>query len=369
MREMADLPAPLSPGATIGILGSGQLGRMLAMAAARLGLKCHIYADESGPAFDVAADKTIAKYDDGAALAAFAARVDAITYEFENVPVTAVEIIGRIKPVRPGAKALEVAQDRLNEKRLARDLGAMTAEFAAVGTRADLEGSVRRIGLPAILKTRRMGYDGKGQIRIKPGDDLAAALAVIDGQPAILESVVPFEREISVVGVRGAGGAFSAYDPVENEHRHHILHRSTVPARIGDRAAAEAVTVTRKLAEALDYIGLIAVEFFVVGTGAAEALYVNEIAPRVHNSGHWTIDACTVSQFENHMRAVAGWPLGTTARHADAVMLNLIGPEALDWPALVARPGAAVHLYGKRDARPGRKMGHVTMISPRKIKD
>ena len=353
----------LTPGSTIGILGSGQLGRMLALAAARLGLKCHVYADEPGPAFDVAAMTTIAPYDDETALAEFAGTIAVATYEFENIPVETVSKLGRRVPVRPGAKALACAQDRLNEKRLARELGAMTADFGSVDSFEQLEARIGEIGLPAILKTCRFGYDGKGQAKILRPEDAKAAFAAMRGQPAILEKFVPFQSEVSVVAVRDAGGAFAAYDVALNDHRDHILHTSTVPARLTPAAATAAIATTRAMAEELDYVGVLAVEFFALDYRGRELLYVNEMAPRVHNSGHWTIDACMVSQFENHIRAVAGWPIGSTERHSNAVMTNLIGKDANSWQRLAAEPGASVHLYGKHEARAGRKMGHVTRLS------
>ncbi len=356
---------PLPPGSTIGILGSGQLGRMLAMAAARLGLKCHIFAESPGPAFDVAAATTIAPYEDETALAAFAAAVPVATYEFENIPLPTVAFLAQRIPVRPGAKALAVAQDRLNEKQLARDLGSLTAEFASVESLTGLAASAAKIGLPAILKTRRFGYDGKGQAKILKTTDITAAYGAMHGQPAILEKFVPFQSEVSVIAVRSANGVFAAYDVTENVHRHHILHTATVPAALSANAQATAIATTKAMAEAVDYVGVVTVEFFALGEAGQETLYVNEMAPRVHNSGHWTIDACITSQFENHIRAVAGWPLGSTARHSSAVTTNLIGPDHGSWAQLAAEPGTAVHLYGKREARPGRKMGHVTRLSPK----
>ncbi|MBX9925369.1 MAG: 5-(carboxyamino)imidazole ribonucleotide synthase [Hyphomicrobiaceae bacterium] len=353
------------PGSTIGILGSGQLGRMLALAAARLGLRCHIYADTPGPASDCASAHTIAPYDDEVALAAFADAVSVATFEFENIPVATVEFLAKRISVRPGAKALGVTQDRLAEKRLARDLGAETAEFASVDGLAELETRCREIGLPAVLKTRRLGYDGRGQAKLSDATAAKAAWQAIGQAPAILERFVPFQSEASVIGVRGVDGSFAAYDVVNNDHRDHILHTSTVPAHLSATAAEEAIATTRAIADALDYVGVLAVEFFVLDDARQDLLYVNEIAPRVHNSGHWTIDACTVSQFENHMRAVAGWPIGSTARHSDAVMTNLIGREHVTYLQLAAEPGACVHLYGKNEARNGRKMGHVTRIKPR----
>ena len=351
----------LPPGSTIGILGGGQLGRMLALAAAPLGLKCHIFAPEAdSPAFQVAAAHTCAAYDDKPALQAFAAAVDAITYEFENVPAACVTFLEKINPVRPGSKALAVAQDRIAEKHLARELGAMTAEFGEVNALADLEAQVRSIGAPGIVKTRRFGYDGKGQAKINSAADCNAAWAAIKGQPAIYERFVSFDREVSVIIARDVRGKVAAFDVTENVHRNHILHTSTVPAKVPPEIASEAVYVAQRMAEALDYVGVMGVEFFVGG----DVLYVNEIAPRVHNSGHWTQDGCLVSQFEQHIRAVAGWPLGATARHANVVMTNLLGDDINQWRALAGEPGTVVHLYGKADARPGRKMGHVNRVRP-----
>jgi 5-(carboxyamino)imidazole ribonucleotide synthase len=352
----------LPPGSIIGILGGGQLGRMLALAAAPLGFRCHIYSpDAESPAFDVSAFRTIAEYGDGAALDAFASAVDVVTYEFENVDVAAVERVAATVPVRPDARALAVSQDRLVEKSFLRDVGIATAPFAAVSDLASLEAGVAGIGLPAILKTRRFGYDGKGQVVIRAHGEAASALAAIAQAPAILEGFVPFDREISVIGVRGTEGATAAYNVVENVHRNGILHTSTVPSRIGDDIAVEARGMVEGILEALDYVGVIGVEFFVADWG--ERLLVNEFAPRVHNSGHWTIDACAVSQFENHVRAIVGWPLGTTWRHADAVMTNLIGDDVAAWKELASDPDVRLHLYGKREARPGRKMGHVTRLT------
>lgn len=351
----------LKPGDRIGILGGGQLGRMLALAGANLGLTSHIFAPEAdSPAFQVSAGHTVADYRDERALAVFAASVDVVTYEFENVPVEAVRFLTGRVPVRPGARALETAQDRLNEKRLARDLGAMTAEFAGVMDRAELAVRIGQIGLPAVLKTTRFGYDGKGQAKILTSADADAAWAAMKDQPAILEGFVPFRLEVSVVAARSLTGAFAPFAVTQNEHRNHILHRSVAPAQISRRAAAEALSITGKIAAALDYVGVLGVEFFIVGSGRAETVLVNEIAPRVHNSGHWTQDGAVTSQFEQHMRAVAGWPLGSPdliGRSAE--MINLIGDEVSGWPALLSEPGAKLHLYGKGESRPGRKMGHV----------
>lgn len=356
----------LPPGSTIGILGGGQLGRMLAMAAARLGLKCHVYApEEDSPAFDVVSDHTVAAYDDEVALAKFACTIDAATYEFENIPVATVEFLSQRVPVRPGAKALACAQDRINEKTLARNLGAGTADFAAIDSLADLEEALKSIPPPCVLKTRRFGYDGKGQVKLLDRADGKGAFKLMHGQPSILESFVPFQLEVSVVAARSADGEFRAFDVTENEHRHHILHRSLAPARITAAAAKDAIAIAEKIANALDYVGVFAVEFFCLHLTGKDVLYVNEMAPRVHNSGHWTIDGAVTSQFEQHMRAVAGWPLGSTARKAPAVeMINLIGDEIHAWRDIAADTGAFLHHYGKKEARAGRKMGHVNRLLP-----
>jgi 5-(carboxyamino)imidazole ribonucleotide synthase len=352
----------LAPGSVIGILGGGQLARMLALAAARLGLNCHIFAPEKdSSAFAVSAAHTIAPYTDEAELLKFAQSVSAVTFEFENVPVAAVQFLEQHVIVRPGSKALAVAQDRLQEKQLARDLGAMTAEFRAVLSLADLQNAVEEIGLPAILKTTRFGYDGKGQAKINSVADVEAAWGQMKAQESILESFVHFKKEISVICARGSNGHFAAYEVSENIHQNHILHTSTVPAAIEPELAIEAVFVAQRMAESLDYVGVMGVEFFV----GDDVLYVNEIAPRVHNSGHWTMDGCLISQFEQHMRAVAGWSLGATYRHSDVVMTNLLGDESSNWPVLAAQAQVGLHLYGKAEARPFRKMGHFNRITPR----
>jgi 5-(carboxyamino)imidazole ribonucleotide synthase len=354
----------LKPGDVIGILGGGQLGRMMALAAARLGLRCHIFAPEAdSPAFDVAYRKTVASYADEAALRAFAADVGCATLEFENVPREAVDIIAQRTPMRPGAKALAVCQDRLAEKTLAGETGAATAAFALVDTAADLADALAHLGFPAVLKTRRLGYDGKGQFVIRREEEQAAALLAMGGQSAILESFVPFTREVSVVAARGLDGAVRAWPVTENEHREQILRRSIVPAHLHPATARQALDIAAALARTLDYVGVFAVEFFVLSDADGERVLVNEIAPRVHNSGHWTLDGSDTSQFEQHMRAVAGLPLGSTAPRAPRIeMTNLIGGEAADWLKLLAEPGAQLHLYGKSEMRPGRKMGHVTRL-------
>ncbi len=358
---------PLPPGSTIGILGSGQLGRMLAMAAARLGLKCHIYADAPGPGFDVADRTTVGAYDDWAALEAFAGHVQAVTYEFENVPEATATFLAKHIPVRPGAKALAVAQDRLEEKTFITGLGVAVAPFHAVATVADLAAGLAAFDGPAILKTRRLGYDGKGQVSLAPGDDVEAAFAAVGKAASVLEKRLAFMREISVLVCRAETGALVTYDIPQNTHQGGILRRSVVPAPLEDEVVAAAKTMAGQIAEALGYVGLLAVEMFDLGPRAPDGqrLLVNEIAPRVHNSGHWTIDACPVSQFENHMRAVAMWPLGSGERHSDAEMRNLIGEEALAWRGLAAEQDLCLHLYGKNDPREGRKMGHVTRLFPR----
>ncbi|MEP9378834.1 5-(carboxyamino)imidazole ribonucleotide synthase [Aquabacter sp. CN5-332] len=356
----------LKPGATIGILGGGQLGRMIALSCAQLGLKTHILCpDEDSPAFQVAAGHICAAYDDEAALAELARMSDVVTYEFENVPLTTAEFLSGRVPVRPGARALAVAQDRLAEKTFIRDLGIETAPFAAVDDLAGLEDAVARIGLPAVLKTRRFGYDGKGQMTIRPGDDLAAAWEAIGAQSAVLEGFVTFRREVSVVAARREDGAFAAYDVTENVHRDHILHTSTVPAALTPDADREARGIACRIAGALEYVGVLAVELFVAERGMNERVIVNEIAPRVHNSGHWTMDGAITSQFEQHVRAIAGWPLGDTARLGRVEMINLIGDDVDNWQRFLADPAAHLHLYGKDEARPGRKMGHVNRLLDR----
>lgn len=354
----------LPPGSTIGILGAGQLGRMLTLAAARLGLKCHVYSDVPGPAADVAAALTIAPFDDLAALDRFAETVHAVTLEFENVPVTTLQHLARHVPVRPGAKALAIAQDRLAEKQLVRDLGALTADFATVETLDDLRRAIETLGLPLILKTRRFGYDGKGQVKILQASDAQSAWNAVGQQSAIVERIVPFAFEASIIAARGLDGAFVAYDIPENVHRNHILDTSTVPSRLTPRARSNAIDIARKIGTALDYVGVFAVEFFVEDFSREEVLRVNEIAPRVHNSGHWTLEACAISQFENQIRAAAGWPLGDPRRHADAIMTNLIGSDAHAWQHLAAQANVGLHIYGKNDARDGRKMGHTTELFP-----
>ncbi|MBX2856761.1 MAG: 5-(carboxyamino)imidazole ribonucleotide synthase [Rhodobacteraceae bacterium] len=355
---LGDKVAP--PGGTLGILGGGQLGRMLAIAAARLGLKAHIYAPPGdNPAFEVAASHTTASYTDADALSAFAQTCDVVTLEFENLPLTALEICSGHAPVRPGARALAVTQDRVEEKRFLREAGVDTVDFWAISELLALPEALSDLGGRGILKTRRFGYDGKGQARINDPSEIDAAWSDLNGAPAILEAFAPFTRELSVIVARGLGGEIVCFDPAENRHDQGILRVSRVPGDISQAGAAQAVAIARRIVEALDYIGVMGVEFFELEGGA---LLVNELAPRVHNSGHWTIEACVVDQFEQHVRAVCGWPLGEPARHSAAEMSNLLGDEVNAWRDLASDPRAAVHLYGKAEARPGRKMGHVTRL-------
>ena len=360
------LAEPLPPGSTIGVLGGGQLGRMLSMAAAKLGLRTHIYCDEPRcPAFDVSAQQTVGSYTDLERLTAFARSVDVVTYEFENVPVEAACHLAEIVPVRPGPRALQVAQDRLVEKQFISGLGVQVAPFARVDTAQDLAAALDRFGGQCILKTRRFGYDGKGQVSVAPGENCAQALAAVGNAPAILEKRLSFACEVSVLVVRGRDGQVRFYDIPQNTHSGGILRRSVVPSSLAPEEQELARRMAQRIAEEMDYVGVLAVEMFYMGPGSEEPLYVNEIAPRVHNSGHWTMDACPVSQFENHIRAVAGWPLGSTERHSNAEMINLIGKDAQAWRELAAEAGTLIHLYGKREPRDGRKMGHINRLFPK----
>jgi 5-(carboxyamino)imidazole ribonucleotide synthase len=349
----------LQPGATIGILGGGQLGRMLALAAARLGFKCHIFSPSpDSAAFDVVHRVTCADYADTEALDRFAADADVVTYEFENVPAETATFLAARVPVLPDPNILATTQDRLAEKNFVSALGIRTAPFVDVAQASALAAAIERIGRPAVLKTRRYGYDGKGQAMIENGGDPDAAWRAVGGQPCILEAFMPFEREISVIAARGQDGAVECFDVTENEHRDHILKISRVPATLSADGAQEARRMAETIAQKFGYIGVLAVEMFVLRDG----LVVNELAPRVHNSGHWTIDGASVSQFEQHIRAVAGWPLARPLRHGRVEMTNLIGSEIEDYRRWLAVPGVAVHLYGKTAVRPGRKMGHVTQV-------
>lgn len=343
----------LKPGSTIGILGGGQLGRMLSVAASRLGYRCHVYEPGAAPAADVAHAVTNAPYEDEAALRAFAESVDVITYEFENVPTAALDLLESIRPIRPNRRTLAVSQDRLTEKDFLSGIGLKTAPYRNVETESDLPAALQDLGAPAILKTRRMGYDGKGQIRFKDQDQRDWT-----GAPSVLEGFVEFSAEVSVIVARGADGQVSAFDPGLNVHREGILRTTTVPCGLSQSLLTDAVLIAARIVNALDYIGVMGVELFVT----REGLIVNEIAPRVHNSGHWTQAGCAVDQFEQHIRAVVGLPLGDGQRYADVEMENLIGDDMDRLPALLSQPRTQVHLYGKGEARPGRKMGHVNRV-------
>ena len=350
---------PLAPGATIGILGGGQLGRMLSVAAARLGYRTHIFDPAPNPpAADVAHACTTAGYDDVAALAAFAAAVDVITYEFENVPTAALDLLEAQRPIRPNRRALAISQDRILEKQFLRGLGLATAPFAPVASLAELAGALDTIGAPAILKTTRLGYDGKGQVRLTDPAQAGEAWAAMQGAPSVLEGFIAFTHEVSVIAARGLDGSVAAYDPGENVHQGGILRTTTIPARLSPAQRSDAVLIAARILNALDYVGVMGVELFVTPA----TLIVNEIAPRVHNSGHWTQNGCAVDQFEQHIRAICGLPLGDGSRHSDVVMENLIGDDIEKVPAILRERDAALHLYGKGAARAGRKMGHVNRI-------
>ncbi|QPC85827.1 5-(carboxyamino)imidazole ribonucleotide synthase [Mesorhizobium sp. NBSH29] len=357
-RMSAALPA----GSIIGIIGGGQLGRMLAMAAAQLGYRTAVLDPQADcPASQVANRHIIAAYDDARGLVDLMGGAAVITYEFENVPVSAIEALGADIAVFPPARALDVSQDRMREKAFLNDLGLSTAAYFPVDSDHDLEEALKRFSGIGILKTRRMGYDGKGQRAFNGSDHSNGTYSAMGEVPLVLESFVSFEREISVIAARGRDGTVVAYDPANNVHRAGILHSSTVPAAISAATAEAAKAAAGRILAALDYVGVLGVEFFVLKDGG---LVVNEIAPRVHNSGHWTEAACAVSQFEQHIRAIAGLPLGDTRRHSDCVMENLIGDEVLRAPVLAAEPDLVLHLYGKAEARPGRKMGHFTRLTP-----
>jgi 5-(carboxyamino)imidazole ribonucleotide synthase len=354
----------LAPGSTIGILGGGQLGRMIAAAAARLGYRSHVFTPEKGsPAGYVTPYVTVAPFDDTAALGQFAGTVDVVTYEFENVPVEAAEFVaGQGRPMLPGPDVLRITQDRLREKDFLRSVDVATTRYREVTSLAALRRAVRDIGARSVLKTVRLGYDGKGQVMLGPDSDLAAAWKRIGGEVAILEALVDFTCEISVIVARNGPGSGATYVPVDNQHVNHVLDTTIAPARIRVELALGAVAIARHVAERLEVVGLLAVEMFVTTTGE---LLVNELAPRPHNSGHWTIDACYTSQFEQLVRAIAGLPLGSTERHSDAVMKNLIGSDVEKWRDALNDPMTKLHVYDKEEARPGRKMGHTTRLLPR----
>ena len=360
------LQSPLPPGSVIGILGGGQLGRMTALAAARFGYRCHVFSPEDdAPAAQVSWRTTVADWRDEQALARFAADCDVVTYEFENIPTVAAASVARHVPLRPAADVLATCQDRITEKRFLGAIGVPTAPWMPARNVADLRAAVGEIGCPAVLKSARLGYDGKGQVPIDPASDLDAAwleMTTAGETFGILEAWVDFALEISVLVARSVGGELATYVPVENRHENHVLRRTVAPAPIDPAVSAKADAIARRIAEHLDLVGVLAVEMFVTADGG---VLVNELAPRPHNSGHWTIDGCAVSQFEQCVRAIAGLPLGSTERHANAVMDNLLGQEVERWYQLASEPGARLHLYGKREARPGRKMGHLTRLSAR----
>jgi 5-(carboxyamino)imidazole ribonucleotide synthase len=351
---------PLLQGATIGILGGGQLGRMLSVAASRLGFKSHIFEPGANPPAGQVADAvTTAPYSDLDALAAFAKSVDVITFEFENIPAQALDAVEKLRPVLPARNALATSQDRIVEKEFLSGLGLKVAPYANVETTDDLTAAVASVGTPSILKTRRFGYDGKGQFRLKSPDDATKAWDALGNTPCVLEGFIEFSHEVSVIGARSQSGEVVCYDPGQNVHRDGILHTTTLPANLTTPQRTDAVILTGQILNALDYVGVMGVELFVTPSG----LIVNEIAPRVHNSGHWTQNGCVIDQFEQHIRAVAGWPLGDGKRHSNVVMTNLIGDEVLDVATLSKDANAGLHLYGKADAKPGRKMGHVNKIT------
>ena len=351
----------LPPGSTIGILGGGQLGRMIASAAADLGYRTHVLApDRESVAAQTASSLTRADYHNKVVLADFAAQCDVVTYEFENIDAAPVRWLAERVPVHPSPLSLEVAQDRVREKSFVEQVGGRPARWHAIATRADLDDAIAAIGCPAVLKTTRFGYDGKGQMRLSSPADADAAFEAI-GAPAVLEAFVPFTHEFSIVLVRGQDGTVTSYPPPWNEHRDAILHRSTLPAPAEIAAQwTEAAALTGRIADALGHVGVLTCEFF----AGADGPVFNEMAPRVHNSGHWTIEGAATSQFANHVRAICGLPLGDTALIGTHVeMENLIGADWERWPDLVAEPNAYLHLYGKRETRAGRKMGHVTRIT------
>lgn len=354
----------LNPGGTIGILGGGQLGRMTAMAAARLGYRAHIFATErESPAAQVAAGATVAAWDDTAALVRFAEEIDVATFEFENIPAEAVRQVAALKPVMPRPEILEISQDRLTEKNFLRSIGVVTTGYREIASEAALAAALGGLKARAVLKSARMGYDGKGQVNVDARTAPAEAWRLMGAPRGVLEDFVDFRCEVSVVVARGADGALAAYPPVENRHVNHILDTTIAPASLPPEIAAEAERIARDIAARLDLVGVLAVEMFVTKDGR---VLVNELAPRPHNSGHWTIDACAASQFEQLVRAICGLPLGSSERHADAVMKNLIGDEVETWRDAIADPTAHLHLYGKRNTLPGRKMGHVTRLLPRR---
>jgi 5-(carboxyamino)imidazole ribonucleotide synthase len=354
---------PLPPGSTIGILGGGQLGRMLALAAARLGFDVVVLEREAdSPAGRAAARLIVADYGDEAALAELAASTTVVTYEFENVPAASVAwLADHGVEVAPGSRALSVAQDRVEEKTFLNANGAPTVAFAAASTPGEAVAAVAAIGAPALMKTRREGYDGKGQRWVEHAPDAAAAFEALGGVPVIVEAAADFVRELSIIAARGRDGSTAIYPLAENHHEHGVLRRSIAPAHAGPALNDQAERLAARILAGLDYVGVIGIELFEMADGR---LLVNEIAPRVHNTGHWTEDGCEVDQFEQHIRAVAGWPLGPTRATAQVEMLNLLGDEADAWAKYAAEPETRIHLYGKREAKPGRKMGHINRVKP-----
>jgi 5-(carboxyamino)imidazole ribonucleotide synthase len=360
---VADFPPPLAPGSTIGILGGGQLGRMLSQAAARLGFDVVILdPEENSPAGRVSRGQIVAAYDDPTALSVFGRVCDVVTFEFENVPAASVERLAEAGAlVAPGPTALAVAQDRVDEKTFLNAVGATTVAYAAVDSLDDLTAALDTLGAPALLKTRRDGYDGKGQVWIRSADQAAAALAELGGQPAILEARADFTRELSIIAARGRDGEVAVYPLGENRHAGGVLRTTHAPAQVDAQTERRARAIAAAVLDGLAYVGVVGIELFDLGNGE---LLVNEIAPRVHNTGHWTQDGCVCDQFEQHIRAVAGWPLGPTAAHARVEMTNLLGEEVEQWTTLAAEPDRRLHLYGKAEARPGRKMAHVNRVQP-----
>lgn len=349
----------LISGSTIGILGGGQLGQMLSMAASRLGFKTHIFEpSENPPASNVASKFTRAEYDDYDALKQFASSVDVVTYEFENIPTAALDIIETQSEIFPNREALKISQDRLIEKEFINKLGFKTASFCEVNSIEELIHAINQIGAPSILKTRRFGYDGKGQVKVQPSSKPEEIWKNLGEKALILEGFINFSSEFSVIGSRSKDGQISCFDPGENVHKEGILRTTTVPAHLTNQQKTEAVLITAKILETLKYVGVIGIEFFL----EKNSLVINEFAPRVHNSGHWTQNGCTVDQFEQHIRAITGWKLGNAERHSDVIMENLIGDEIYKTNQLVEDGSIALHLYGKADVNPGRKMGHFNRI-------
>jgi 5-(carboxyamino)imidazole ribonucleotide synthase len=360
------LKKPVLPGSTIGVLGSGQLGRMFAIAARRMGYRVHTLSpDEDTPTGQVADVEINAPYEDLDAVRRFANGVDVVTFEFENVPAAAAAAAAEFAPVRPGGHVLHIAQHRLREKTFLSEAGLPVTPFRRVRSMEELQQAARDLGLPAVLKTAGFGYDGKGQYRIKTAQDFAAAWEAVGEQEAVLEAFIDFQCEISVVAARGGDGAFVHYGAVENQHRNHILDVSIAPARIRPEIAREAIELARAVLEKLEVVGVLCVEFFVQENGR---LLINELAPRPHNSGHFSFDANLTSQFEQQLRAVCGLPLGDTRQFGPAAMANLLGDiwdrGEPDWAAAVGVPTVKLHLYGKAEPRPGRKMGHLTAVAP-----